>query len=103
MCENLDYAGHTDWHLPNLIEMLMLMNCGGYAPTVYTAFPVEPTNGGTWWTSTPIENGTNNARFLTFSGVGSMGSQLCGVLADGGKFTTGTTLSFSKWRPVRSI
>lgn len=57
-CENLDYAGHTDWRLPNINELVSLMNYDRYAPASdFPDIPIEhfwssttaiPSSGAAW-------------------------------------------------------
>ena len=46
-CNNLDYAGHTDWRLPNKNELLSLVNYKKYSPA--SDFPEIPLE--TFWSS----------------------------------------------------
>jgi len=64
-CNNLDYAGHTDWRLPNKNELLSLVNYKKYSPA--SDFPEMPLE--TFWSSTafPYTNpyyGESNDLFL---------------------------------------
>ena len=58
-CESLDYAGYTDWRLPNRNELLSLLD---YSKTleeveVMSSFPDISTNADAFWTSTPGKTG----------------------------------------------
>jgi hypothetical protein len=50
-CIALNYAGYSDWRLPNVNEMNSIMNFGGSWPVIYTAFWPN-LGGGSWWSST---------------------------------------------------
>jgi hypothetical protein len=50
-CEGLDWAGHTDWRLPNRKELRSIVDNRRSNPTVDPAiFPATP--GNNFWTST---------------------------------------------------
>ena len=51
-CENLDYAGYTDWRLPNKDELMTLVNYDKYSPA--SNFPGMTANR--FWTSTSRSN-----------------------------------------------
>lgn len=77
-CEILDYAGYTDWRLPNAKELWSIIKLEGASPLIdQTAFP--STIGGSYWTATTFPGTTGNALYVSFS---------TGSLDDGGKDTT---------------
>jgi len=48
------YAGHTDWRLPNLRELMSIVRYHCYDPAINeTIFPA--TSSGPYWSSTPME------------------------------------------------
>ena len=53
-CENLDYAGETDWRLPNFNEITALSNYGSYSPR--TNFPNISQSLALYWNSTIFLN-----------------------------------------------
>ncbi|MBP5435593.1 DUF1566 domain-containing protein [bacterium] len=50
-CEDLDYAGYTDWRLPNKNELASLLNYDK-SMTLYSDFPIFMPSGGRFWSST---------------------------------------------------
>lgn len=56
-CNNLGFAGYSDWRLPNVNEMLSIVDfgnsSGGY-PMLYSVFPNAPTGYWRQWTSTSV-------------------------------------------------
>lgn len=72
-CNNLDFAGWDDWRMPNVKEMLSLIDYGYYDPALTPDHPFINVPGypGVYWSSTtlaanndafhvPITNGTVN-------------------------------------------
>ena len=37
-CESLSFAGHSDWRLPNIHELLSIVNQGRWSPTIDPVF-----------------------------------------------------------------
>ena len=37
-CEELEYAGHSDWRLPNIMELYSIVNCEAWEPALYEEF-----------------------------------------------------------------
>jgi hypothetical protein len=66
-CEALDYAGYTDWRLPNLKELISIVNYEKVSPAINTtAFP--NTQSTFYWSSTPYADGATFAWFFSFYG-----------------------------------
>ena len=69
-CENLEYAGYSDWRLPNMNELVTLLDYSQTAAPV-SQFPEMPSD--TFWTST-YENyygGAEGAFYVSF-GTGAV-------------------------------
>jgi len=52
-CENLNFAGHSDWRLPNINELLSIVDHSRFDPawdTMYFAYP--PDSWTPFWSST---------------------------------------------------
>lgn len=54
-CLALNYAGHTDWRLPNRIELISIVDLGRYSPAIDTTFFVGARSSW-YWTSTALKN-----------------------------------------------
>jgi len=75
-CEGLAYAGYSDWRLPNLKDLLSIMNYQNMNPAVnVTAFP--GTQNDYYWTSTTCSNVLANVWIVNFAlgGVSNSGSK----------------------------
>lgn len=65
LTDNVDFAGYTDWRLPNAEELLSLASINCYAPAINeTTFP--NTSSSRYWTSSPIAGSTTIAWFVGF-------------------------------------
>lgn len=61
-CENLTYAGFTDWRLPNKNELVSLLNDLRYRPV--SSFPDMPSQY--FWSSSSSKNTTSSAWYVDF-------------------------------------
>ena len=62
-CNDLIFAGHEDWRLTNVREMLSIIDYGYYDPALTPGHPFinVPAYPGRYWTSTTIASGTTEA------------------------------------------
>ncbi|MFH1259701.1 MAG: DUF1566 domain-containing protein [Elusimicrobiota bacterium] len=65
-CENLSYAGYTDWRLPNVKELMSIVNYQNYNPSIDTT-KFRNTVSNYYWTSTTYAAPTTNAWVVGFS------------------------------------
>ena len=64
-CEALNFAGHTDWRLPNIKELMSILDYGVVGPSIDgTFFP--NTQSGYYWSSTTLAFITGNAWRVDF-------------------------------------
>jgi hypothetical protein len=53
-CDNLNFAGHDDWRLPEIRELESIIDYTSYSPAIdSTAFPADP-NGSFWSSSSDV-------------------------------------------------
>lgn len=54
-CENLNWAGYSDWRLPTKKELLGIMNYGGFGPSIDTSFfPYSHGPEDLYWSGTTL-------------------------------------------------
>lgn len=64
-CEGLSYAGYTDWRLPNVKELVSIVNYQVYDPSINTTyFPATPSSYH--WSSTTLMIRTDYAWYVNF-------------------------------------
>ena len=65
-CERLEFAGQSDWRLPNCKELFSILDLGKTDPAVDAAcFPA--TRSDFYWTSTPFTYNTAHAWYVYFN------------------------------------
>ena len=64
--EALDFAGFTDWRVPNINELLSIVNHSESSPSTYTAFFVN-TAFSNYWSATHPDVFTDGARVVVFT------------------------------------
>jgi hypothetical protein len=65
-CEALEYAGHTDWRLPNIKELMSIVDYEVYSPAIYqTYFPNA--QSVVYWSGTTDASWTDYAWGIGFS------------------------------------
>ena len=80
-CENLNYAGFTDWRLPNIRELFSLANHGAATAPMISALDFPQTASGIYFSSTTMNSLPARAHTVDFSD-GSLNP-----LGDGAKTT----------------
>jgi len=76
-CENLTFAGHDDWRLPNARELQSIVDYGRNDPSIDPIFGAFSTQ---YWSSTSDDGSPSLAWYVGF-GVGSAGLRLEGKTA----------------------
>ena len=64
-CENLEYAGYSDWRLPNIKELGSIVDYSTYKPAIDTNF-FPDTMSSFYWSSTTHSFNTGDARLVHF-------------------------------------
>jgi hypothetical protein len=70
-CEDLTYAGHSDWRLPNVKELQSIVDFSRVAPAIDTTYFTS--ESGNYWSSTTYADGAISAWFVNFSNGGVNG------------------------------
>ncbi len=80
-CQDLDYAGYSDWRVPNFHELHSLVDYGRCHPAIDSdAFPGIPAGDGVfqqdsrWWTSSASPVLTGQVFWVDFGGDSTSGS-----------------------------
>ena len=64
-CEDINFATHTDWRLPNIRELESIVDYGNGPAFDTTAFP---NHSNAHWSSTTVTDSAANAWYVDFSG-----------------------------------
>ncbi len=65
-CEDLIFAGYSDWRLPNKNELLSIVDYTKYEPAINDAFKNTTTSSHYYWSSTAYAFSTVNAWNVDF-------------------------------------
>ena len=80
-CEGLDYAGYTDWRLPNVRELLSIVDySAAVAPRINTT-AFFGTDSMSYWSSTTVASDTTKAWSVDFSNGNIVRNFKSGALA----------------------
>jgi hypothetical protein len=60
-CNNLVYAGRSDWRLPSVKELESLVNCGTYNPALPAGHPFAGVQTNNYWSGTSFAYNTFSA------------------------------------------
>ena len=61
VCKNSDWAGYTDWRLPNVKELLSLIDYGEHDPALPSGHPFKNVQFIFYWSNTTYDAITNHA------------------------------------------
>jgi len=96
-CDNLVFAGYSDWRLPTPLESFSIMNLQNSNPALNTTYFSSPTTPGAdyWWTST-VQYGDATKVWCTNAGGGIGNKPKAETMSAGG------TLKYNA-RAVRTV
>jgi len=96
-CDNLVFAGHSDWRLPTPLESFSIMNLQNSNPALNTTYFSSPTTPGAdyWWTSS-VQYGDATKVWCTNAGGGIGNKPKAETISAGG------TLKYNA-RAVRTV
>ncbi len=63
-CENLTYAGYSDWRLPNIKELMTIVDYSVYNPSINTTYFTSQANF--YWSSSTYVDNTSYAWYVNF-------------------------------------
>lgn len=68
---NLEYAGFTDWRMPNILELQSLVNYGAGAPNPFSYSSFFPNANDSYWSSTGLVTDPAVKIYVDFSQAGT--------------------------------
>ena len=71
-CDNLKFAGHDDWRLPNVRELESIIDYGGSSISIDPVFQLTPSSLALQWSSTSHGVSPNAAWAVAFFGGGAV-------------------------------
>jgi len=69
-CNNLVYAGHSDWRLPSRKELMSLVDYGRYSPALPAGHPFTGVKLNSYWSGSSIASSTSIAWAVSVSDGG---------------------------------
>lgn len=74
-CNNLEFAGYSDWRLPSRMELLNIADKSKYNPAIKSGF--QNVASDVYWSSSPEASDSSSAWFVYFkNGYGSSTTKL---------------------------
>ncbi len=64
-CNALEFAGHTDWRLPNVRELQSLIDYGKHTPAVPSGHPFAGVQSDVYWSSSTLADRKANAWLMS--------------------------------------
>lgn len=72
-CNNLIYAGHSDWRVPSIKELESVVNCGNFNLALPAGHPFSGVQYNYYWSGTAVAYNRGSAWFV-YMGTGYLGN-----------------------------